>query len=295
MRRGLEHPSSFVEREVRRCPSCSWHTWWFSAVNGRCDSTRQYNGPSTGSEHWQLPLRTAIATSNPSDPGSKNKGFLEVCWENLYGEMEGFILPGIFQESQHVPYSEPLKIHIDRFMGQFMANQASRMAGSRYYTEPLDPATWLGVMFILNFVLSMTLKKLAKKKQNVSSPSNCDSKLLLSIFTKKISKIFSYWFIYDISTKSQPSRSHENSDHLGSFGSHVSTNERFQACLDRFVLQLRSDGAVSAGRWDEAALPGDDLIFPTSHDPLPAARTITVGITVKGKTLEWPWIFYCHA
>jgi len=51
-------------------------------------------------------------------------------------------------------------------------------------------------------------------------------------------------------------------------------------------LQLRSDGAVSAGRWDEAALPGDDLIFPTSHDPLPAARTITVGITVKGKTLE---------
>eukprot|EP00434_Breviolum_minutum_P034184 symbB.v1.2.030245.t1/scaffold3388.1/size57902/1 len=65
---------------------------------------RQYNGPSTGSEHWQLPLRTAIATSNPSDPGS------------------------------------------------------------RYYTEPLDPA-----------------------------------------------------------------------------------------CLDRFVLQLRSDGAVSAGRWDEAA------------------------------------------
>lgn len=65
---------------------------------------RQYNGPSTGSESWQLPLRTAIATSNPSDPGS------------------------------------------------------------RYYTEPLDPA-----------------------------------------------------------------------------------------CLDRFVLQLRSDGAVSAGRWDEAA------------------------------------------
>lgn len=63
---------------------------------------RQYNGPSTGDLVHQLPLRTAIATSNPSDPGS------------------------------------------------------------RYYTEPLDPA-----------------------------------------------------------------------------------------CLDRFVLQLQSDGAVSAGRWDE--------------------------------------------
>ena len=37
VRRGLEHPSSFVEREVRRCPSCPWLTWWFSAVNGRCD------------------------------------------------------------------------------------------------------------------------------------------------------------------------------------------------------------------------------------------------------------------
>ncbi|CAJ1367181.1 unnamed protein product [Effrenium voratum] len=65
---------------------------------------RQYNGPSTGQEVWKLPLKTAIATSNPSDPGS------------------------------------------------------------RYYTEPLDPA-----------------------------------------------------------------------------------------CLDRFVLQLKTDGAVSAGRWDEAA------------------------------------------
>ena len=66
---------------------------------------RQYNGPSTGDSVHQLPLRTAIATSNPSDPGS------------------------------------------------------------RYYTEPLDPA-----------------------------------------------------------------------------------------CLDRFVLQLQSDGAVSAGRWDEEPL-----------------------------------------
>lgn len=33
------------------------------------------------------------------------------------------------------------------------------------------------------------------------------------------------------------------------------------------------------------ASPGDDLIFPTSHDPLPAARTITEKITV----LERPW------
>lgn len=54
---------------LSRCPWLTL-TWWFSAVNVSCDSTRQYNGPSTGSEHWQLPLRTAIATSNPSDPGS---------------------------------------------------------------------------------------------------------------------------------------------------------------------------------------------------------------------------------
>jgi len=32
---------------------------------------RQYNGPSCGQEVWNLPLRTAIATSNPSDPGSR--------------------------------------------------------------------------------------------------------------------------------------------------------------------------------------------------------------------------------
>eukprot|EP00933_Yihiella_yeosuensis_P045072 TRINITY_DN40380_c0_g1_i1.p1 TRINITY_DN40380_c0_g1~~TRINITY_DN40380_c0_g1_i1.p1 ORF type:complete len:382 (-),score=62.13 TRINITY_DN40380_c0_g1_i1:50-1156(-) len=32
---------------------------------------RQYNGPSSGDEVWNLPLRTAIATSNPSDPGSR--------------------------------------------------------------------------------------------------------------------------------------------------------------------------------------------------------------------------------
>lgn len=121
VRRGLEHPSSFVEREVRRCPSCPWHTWWFSAVNVSCDSTRQYNGPSTGSEHWQLPLRTAIATSNPSDPGSKNKGFLEVCWENLYGEMEGFILPGIFQESQHFHTVNPFHPHRSVLVGQFFS------------------------------------------------------------------------------------------------------------------------------------------------------------------------------
>jgi len=37
--------------------------FWFAEL------FRQYNGPSTGSESWQLPLRTAIATSNPSDPG----------------------------------------------------------------------------------------------------------------------------------------------------------------------------------------------------------------------------------
>merc|ERR1712019_94942 len=28
-------------------------------------------GPSSGGEAWNLPLRTAIATSNPSDPGSR--------------------------------------------------------------------------------------------------------------------------------------------------------------------------------------------------------------------------------
>lgn len=33
-----------------------------------------------------------------------------------------------------------------------------------------------------------------------------------------------------------------------------------KACLDRFVLQLRSDGAVSAGRWDEAS--GFDMFWP---------------------------------
>merc|ERR1711920_451674 len=32
---------------------------------------RQYCGPSSGGETWNLPLRTAIATSNPSDPGSR--------------------------------------------------------------------------------------------------------------------------------------------------------------------------------------------------------------------------------
>lgn len=32
---------------------------------------RQYNGPSSNGETWDLPLRTAIATSNPSDPGSR--------------------------------------------------------------------------------------------------------------------------------------------------------------------------------------------------------------------------------
>lgn len=32
---------------------------------------RQYCGPSSGGETWNMPLRTAIATSNPSDPGSR--------------------------------------------------------------------------------------------------------------------------------------------------------------------------------------------------------------------------------
>jgi len=32
---------------------------------------RQYNGPSSEDKVWNLPLRTAIATSNPSDPGSR--------------------------------------------------------------------------------------------------------------------------------------------------------------------------------------------------------------------------------
>jgi len=32
---------------------------------------RQYCGPSSNGEVWDLPLRTAIATSNPSDPGSR--------------------------------------------------------------------------------------------------------------------------------------------------------------------------------------------------------------------------------
>lgn len=32
---------------------------------------RQYSGPSSNGETWDLPLRTAIATSNPSDPGSR--------------------------------------------------------------------------------------------------------------------------------------------------------------------------------------------------------------------------------
>jgi len=32
---------------------------------------RQYCGPSSGGVAWDLPLRTAIATSNPSDPGSR--------------------------------------------------------------------------------------------------------------------------------------------------------------------------------------------------------------------------------
>jgi len=32
---------------------------------------RQYCGPSSGGETWNLSLRTAIATSNPSDPGSR--------------------------------------------------------------------------------------------------------------------------------------------------------------------------------------------------------------------------------
>merc|ERR1712190_496289 len=32
---------------------------------------RQYCGPSSGGESWDLPLRTAIATSNPSDPSSR--------------------------------------------------------------------------------------------------------------------------------------------------------------------------------------------------------------------------------
>jgi len=32
---------------------------------------RQYCGPSSGVETWNLSWRTAIATSNPSDPGSR--------------------------------------------------------------------------------------------------------------------------------------------------------------------------------------------------------------------------------
>lgn len=117
---------------LSRCP---WLAWWFSAVNGRCDGTRQYNGPSTGSEHWQLPLRTAIATSNPSDPGLfKTRG----CGDGGIYPTRNFSRKSTFS-IQWTPF-----IHIDRFMGQFMANQAARMAGSRYYTEPLDPATWLG-------------------------------------------------------------------------------------------------------------------------------------------------------
>lgn len=32
---------------------------------------RQYCGPSSGGQSWSLPLRTAIATSNPSDPSSR--------------------------------------------------------------------------------------------------------------------------------------------------------------------------------------------------------------------------------
>lgn len=35
-------------------------------------------------------------------------------------------------------------------------------------------------------------------------------------------------------------------------GSRYYTEPLDPACLDRFVLQLKTDGAVSAGRWDEA-------------------------------------------
>lgn len=99
------------------------------------------------------------------------------------------------------------------------------------------------------------------------------------------SLIFSYRFYEHINKITTVIFSWKNSDPFD------------QACLDRFVLQLRSDGAVSAGRWDEAyRITGWLIWFFNKSWPLPwCQKKITEKKTFwkdLGMTLEF---FDCHA